>query len=155
MDERDLLKALSSAIDDGRVYAALELKRLDTMDSPISVQADSGRFIYGGMGGIGAAFFLGDWIWAAGTLVLGTATYFAFGRPWIRRRMEARFYDEALADTERFKKLWNLRGVTLRYGMVGATCASPDGDWRRFVLDQLMGDSGTGSVSPGAPSARP
>lgn len=138
MNERDLLRALRAAVADGRVSVDLDCRRLRHTDSPIAVEADHNRWLYGVLAlGVAVGFGLG-WKWGVAALVPGVAAYWTVGRPWIHRRMRARFLDTTLDMLVDFKKLWHLHGVTLRLEADGTACASPDGDWRRFVLDRLM-----------------
>jgi len=142
MDENDLLVLLKDAIVAGRVTVGLDYKRLNHVDSPICVEADSNRWIYGIMAlTLGAGFGIA---WPAGlaAMALGVVIYFVFGRDWIRRRMAARFHILALEDIAAFKKLWRLHGVTLAPASRATLCRSPNGDWRRFVLVNLMHDTG-------------
>ncbi|MDX1484739.1 MAG: hypothetical protein R3229_09675 [Alphaproteobacteria bacterium] len=137
MDERDLLRLLAAALADGRVSVRLDVKRLRNIDSPIFVEADSNRWLYGIMAatlGLGLGL---SWLAGIGALALGVGSYFAVGRPWIRGRMVARFHEQALTDIAAFKKLWRLHGVTLALAARPVLCRSPAGDWRRFVLDHL------------------
>ena len=90
-----------------------------------------------------AAGIVVTWMAGDGALAVGIALYFAKGQPWVHARMRGRFHGQILRDIKLFKKLWNLKGVTLTLATdAGApalvTCASPDGNWRRFVLDQLI-----------------
>lgn len=140
LNENDLLRALRAAIGDGRIDVRLDCKRLLHTDSPIAVQADHNRWIYGVV-----AFAAGSWAVSSDpgrglvALALGIIFYFGYGREWIYRRMRARFHGPVLADTGAFKKLWHLRGVILQ-DAGGHACASPDQDWRRFVLDRVLTD---------------
>ena len=138
MDENDLLALLREAIATGRVSVGLDYKRLNHVDSPICVEADSNRWIYGIMAAtLGAGFGI---TWQAGlaAMALGVALYFALGRGWIRRRMAARFHGAALDDIAAFKKLWRSHGVVLALATRATVCRSPGGDWRRFVLVNLV-----------------
>lgn len=137
MDERDLLVALARGIADGSVAVDLDCKRLLHTDSPIALQADHNRWLYGVALAAVAVGFGWDWTRGLVALVIGVVFYAGIGRPWIYRRMRARFYNTTLFDLDAFKRLWRLRGVTLRIAPAVA-CASPDGDWRRFVLDRVV-----------------
>ena len=137
MDENDLFALLKEAITTGRATVGLDYGRLNHVDSPICVEADANRWIYGIMAAtLGAGFGLA---WHAGlaALAVGVVAYFALGRGWIRRRMTARFHGQALDDIAIFKKLWRLNGVTIALVSRASLCRSPDGDWRRFVLVNL------------------
>jgi hypothetical protein len=142
MDENDLLHILGEAVAAGRVSVALDYKRLKHQDSPICVEADSNRWIYGIMAATLGAGFLVAWTAGAGALAGGLALYFAVGRDWVHRRMAARFHDRTLKDIAQFKRLWRLNGVTLALCSRPALCRSPRGDWRRFVLENLAPGNG-------------
>jgi hypothetical protein len=146
MDENDLLAVLSDAVAAGRVSVVLDYKRLAHVDSPICVEADSNRWIYGIMAAGGGAAFVVDWTAGVAAVMIGVALYFVLGRDWIRRRMAVRFHDMALDDITAFKKLWRLHGVTLGLVSRAVLCRSPKGDWRRFVLTHLAPDG----ARPGA-----
>ena len=142
MDEKDLLVLLNGAIAAGRVSVVLDYKRLAHVDSPICVEADSNRWIYGIMAAGGVAGFAVSWSAGVAAVALGLGLYFALGRGWIRRRMAVRFHRMALEDIAAFKKLWRCNGVTLGLVSRAQLCRSPGGDWRRFVLDHLVKDGG-------------
>lgn len=140
MDENDLFLILSQAIAAGRVSVRLDYKRLNHQDSPICVEADTNRWIYGIMAATLGTGFLVAW-WAGGVaLVTGVALYWTVGRNWVRRRMAGRFQGRILEDIALFKKLWRSNGVTLALTSRPALCHSPTGDWRRFVMENLAGD---------------
>lgn len=137
MDERDLFAALVAAIGDGRVTVVLDYKRLFHVDSPICVEADRNLWLYGiALAAVAAGIGFG-WRYGAGAVAVGTGLYMALGRRWVRRRMAARFHGTVMDDIAAFKRLWRLRGVTLGLARRPALCRSPDGDWRRFVLEHL------------------
>lgn len=148
MDERDLFALLMAAIGDGRVSVAFDFKRLNHIDSPICVEADKNRWLYGILLAAGAAGFGIGWRYGAGAAAVGLALYFAVGRRWVERRMLARFHERVTKDIAAFKKLWRLRGVTLALANRPALCRSPDGDWRRFVLDHLTAKDRAGHADP-------
>ena len=140
MDEKDLFALLRDGVTQGRVSVVLDYKRLAHMDSPISVEADTNRWIYGIMAMGGGAGFVVDWSAGVAAVALGVGLYFVLGRGWIRRRMEARFHGLALEEIAAFKRLWRLHGVTLGLVSRAVLCRSPNGDWRRFVLDHMVKD---------------
>lgn len=133
MEDVDYLKMLRAMIESGAITASLDLRRLEHIDSPISMQADSNRWIYALIVIVGAAAWLGGWWAAGGAAAAGAVAWFTVGKPWHRRRMEQRFHQEILRDTESFKKLWRMTGVVLTDARTGATCVSPNGNWRSFV----------------------
>lgn len=154
MDERDLLTALARAIADGGVGVDLDCKRLAHTDSPIAVQAEDTRLLYAIVALTLAVGFGWDWRGGIAVAAIGIVSYFGFARPWLHRRMRARFFASTLFDLAGFKRLWRLRGVTLRMTAGPAAdraCASPEGDWRRFVLDHVMAPAAALTLDPAAP----
>jgi hypothetical protein len=133
MEDTDYLQRLREAIAAGTIKPVLNLNKLEHVDSPISVQADSNRWIYSLIVIVSAAAWLGGLWWAIGAATAGGLAWFAVGKRWHRRRMERRFYDLSLQQTEQWKKLWRMNGVTLIDTQNGAECVSPEGNWRAFV----------------------
>lgn len=133
MEDTDYLRLLRDAIDAGRIVVSLDLGKLEHVDSPISVQADSNRWIYSLVIVISAAGWFGGLWGAIAAATVGAAAWFSIGRRWHRRRMERRFHDMALHRTDQWKKLWRMPGVTLINTETRADCASPAGNWRVFI----------------------
>jgi hypothetical protein len=133
MEDTDYLRRLREAIAAGTIKPVLNLNKLEHVDSPISVQADSNRWIYSLIVIVSAAAWLGGLWWAIGAATAGGIAWFAVGKRWHRRRMERRFYDLSLQQTEQWKKLWRMNGVTLIDSQNGVECVSPAGNWRAFV----------------------
>lgn len=133
MEDIEYLKILRDAIDTGLIKASLDLGKLEHIDSPISVQADSNQWIYGLIIIIAAASWFGGLWWGVGTATAGAAAWFTIGRRWHRTRMERRFHESALHSMEQWKKLWRMPGVVLIDSKTGNECASPSGNWRAFV----------------------
>ena len=133
MEDFEYLKMLREAVEAGIIKASLNLNKLEHIDSPISVQADSNRWIYSLIIIVSAAAWFGGAWWAVGAAAAGAVGWFALGRPWHRRRMERRFHEAVLNNTEQWKKLWRMEGVLLTEAKTGAECASPSGNWRAFV----------------------
>lgn len=133
MEDVDYLKMLREMIESGAITVSLDLPRLEHIDSPISVQADSNRWIYALIAIVGLAAWLVGWWAAAGAAAAGAVAWFTVGKPWHRRRMHQRFHQQTLRDTETFRKLWRMDGVVLTDARSGAVCVSPNGNWRRFV----------------------
>lgn len=137
MEDKDLLDELRAAQEDGRVAIRLDLKKLDHMDSPIAVQADSSMWIFGLIVAAGVIW------WFAGTpagiaaVVVGAIAYATIGRRTVERKMRRRFFEVGLKNIGDWRKLWRLQGITLECAESGEVCSSPDGNWIRFVLDHL------------------
>lgn len=142
MEDTDLLEMLRSAEADGRVTIGLDPRKLDDVDSPISIQAESTRWIYGLMAAALFVWWLGGASAGIGAIAAGALIYATIGRRQVERNIRRRFYGHGIRDIGTWRKLWRLEGITLSFDSGGEACASPDGNWQRFVLDNLM----TGAV---------
>ena len=142
MEDTDLLEMLRSAEADGRVTIGLDPRKLDDVDSPISIQAESTRWIYGLMAAALFVWWLGGAYAGIGAIAAGALIYATLGRRQVERNIRRRFYSLAITDIGVWRKLWRLEGITLSLDSSREACASPDGNWQRFVLDNLM----TGAV---------
>ena len=145
MEDTDYLRLIREAVLAGHIKPALDFAKLEHVDSPISVQADSNRWIYGLIVIVSAAAWFGGLWWGIGVAAAGATGWFSIGKRWHRQRMERRFYDLSLQHSEEWKKLWRMPGVTLTDTRTGAECVSPAGNWRGFV--------GAASQTPAAPTA--
>ena len=154
MEDIDYLRLLREAIAAGVIRPALNLSKLEHLDSPISVQADSNRWIYSLIVIVSAAAWLGGLWWAIGAATAGAVAWFTIGKRWHRQRMERRFYELSLDRTEEWKKLWRMTGVTLTDTRTGAECVSPNGNWRAFV-NAATGQQSAEAKADIPPEARP
>ncbi len=114
---------------------------MEHIDSPISVQADSNRWIYSLIIIVAAAAWLGGLWWAVGAAAAGATGWIAIGRRWHRRRMEQRFHQVTLHNLEDWKKLWRMTGVVLTDAKTGNRSQSPSGNWRALVAAATTGSS--------------
>ena len=142
MEDTDLLEMLRSAEADGRVTIGLDPRKLDDVDSPISIQAESTRWIYGLMAAALFIWWLGGAYAGIGAIAAGALIYATIARRQVERNIRRRFYSLAITDIGVWRKLWRLEGITLACtssaGTKGApVCSSPDGNWHRFVLDHI------------------
>jgi hypothetical protein len=141
MEDVDYLRLLRDAIQSGAITVSLNLGKLEHIDSPISVQADSNRWIYSLIVIVSAAAWLGGMWWAFGVATAGAVAWFAVGRRWHRRRMEQRFHQVTLHNLEDWKKLWRMPGVVLRDAKTGNQSESPSGNWRALVAAATAGSA--------------
>src|SRR5262245_11167895 len=114
MDQRtdtELLAALRAMIERGEVRLELDAAKLDHMDSPVSVQADSTRWFAALCVACGAAFWFGGWIVGVAALAASIALWFAWVRPGTHRRIRVRVRTVAMDDTQVWRKLWRFGGV--------------------------------------------
>ncbi len=142
MEDTDLLEMLRSAEAGGRVVIGLDPRKLDDVDSPIAVQAESTRWLYGLLAVAGLIWWLAGAYAGVGAIAAGALIYATIGRRQVERNIRRRFYDRGIRDIGTWRKLWRLEGITLacpsRSGTEGApVCRSPDGNWQRFVLDNI------------------
>ena len=72
-----------------------------------------------------------------GAIAAGALIYATIGRRQVERNIRRRFSGLAITDIGVWRKLWRLQGITLSCEPSGAACASPDGNWQRFVLDNI------------------
>lgn len=135
----ELLAALRRLATAQEVEIRIEPKRLNHMDSPVAVEADSNVWAYGFL----AAAALVGWRWGlaagAATLTFGVLVYLTLGRIYVHRRIVRRVRQDALEDVVKWRKLWRFSGLTLvaadQPGI--AACASPQGNWMAFVRAAL------------------
>jgi hypothetical protein len=129
----ELLRGLRGLIDSGAVRLELDLGKLDQMDSPVAVEADSNIWVYGAIPLCALVFWqLGLWPGLA-SIAAGLALYFTAGRAYVRRRLAARVRERALRDSELWRRLWRFGGVMLIDVGDGTRCAAPDGNWMALV----------------------
>jgi hypothetical protein len=137
MDQRtdtELLATLRAMIERGEVQLELDAAKLDHMDSPVSVQADSTRWFAILFVTCGAAFWFGGWIAGTAALAASIALWFAWVRPGTHRGIQARVRGVAMDDTQLWRKLWRFGGV--RLVAANASCAAPNDNWMQFVRDR-------------------
>ncbi len=137
MEDKDLLDELRAAHEDGRVAISLDLKKLDHMDSPIAVQAESNRWLYGLIVAAGLIWWFAGTAAGIGAVVVAAIVYATIGRRMVERKMRRRFFEVGIKNIGDWRKLWGLQGITLECAENGDVCSSPDGNWIRFVLDHL------------------
>jgi hypothetical protein len=137
MDQRtdtELLAALRGMIARGDVQLQLDAAKLDHMDSPVSVQADSTRWFAVLFVACAAAFWFGGWIGGGVATATSIALWFAWVRPGTHRRIRARVNDIATKDTQTWRALWRFGGV--RLVAANTTCSAPTDNWMQFVRDR-------------------
>ena len=134
---RDLFLRLRALIDSGALGLELDLKRLDHMDSPVGVEADSNLWIYPGILATGLAFWFVGLYAGIAVAVAALALFLTAGRAYVRRRLVRRVHQRALQELEIWRKLWRFGGVRLvpRAGSEGKAqpCAAPEGNWMALV----------------------
>lgn len=132
--DSELLSALRASLREGRVELRLDAIRLDKQDSPVSVQAESTRWLYGLILASAAAWWWGG---PAAGLAAGAASiacWFLWVRRDVARRIRGRVETVALDDTTTWRQLWRHGGLAL-VAPGGVACAAPDGNWMQFVRD--------------------
>ncbi len=137
MEDTDLLAMLRAAAADGRVMIGLDPRKLDDVDSPISIQAESTRWIYGLMAAALLVWWLGGATAGIGAIAAGALIYATIGRRQVERNIRRRFHSLAITDIGVWRKLWRFEGIALSLDSSREASASPDGNWQRYVLDNI------------------
>jgi len=128
-----LFQTLLRLREQGKVTLLLDFNRLNHMDSPVGVEADSNIWVYGGVAVSLLALWLGGAYWALGVAAAGIAAYYTAGRAYVRRRLGRRIEERAFGDLELWQKLWRWGGVSLVAAPGGETCDAPKGSWIALV----------------------
>jgi hypothetical protein len=131
----ELMRLLRARIDGGTLRLELDFKRLDHMDCPVAVEADSNVWIYAGIVLCAPAFWLGGMPVGAAAVAACLILYVTAGRAYVRRRLRRRVDERALSDSETWRKLWRFGGVALVAGD-GTRCVAPDDNWMALVREQ-------------------
>jgi hypothetical protein len=130
----ELMRMLRALIASGALRIELDFKRLDHMDCPVAVEADSNVWIYAGVALCALASWLGGiWIGAA-AIAACLALYLTAGRAYVHRRLRRRVDERALGDSEIWRRLWRFGGVAL-VASDGIRCAAPEGNWMALVRE--------------------
>jgi hypothetical protein len=128
-----LFRTLVQLHDQGKVSLHLDFGRLNHMDSPVGVEADSNIWAYGGVALALLAFWLGGTYWALGVAAAGIAIYYTIGRAYVRKRLGRRIEERAFRDIDLWQKLWRWGGVSLVPDSGGEACVAPKGNWLALV----------------------
>jgi hypothetical protein len=128
----DLFRELRRLLERGELRLELDLARLDHIDSPVAVEADSNIWVYGLIVVCAAAFWQGGTGPGVAAIGISLVLYFTVARAYVRRRLSRRVHERALGDGEVWRRLWRFGGVTL-VGDRGARCAAPEGNWMAVV----------------------
>jgi hypothetical protein len=145
--DAELLAELRTLLDRGAARLDVDPAKLNHMDSPVGVQAESTRWFAILFVACAAAFWFGGWI--AGAAVLGTSVvlWFAWVRPATHRRVEQRVRLNTVNDVQSWRQLWRFGGLKLSAD--SAICTAPDGNWMQFVRDRMARE-----VHPRDPASR-
>jgi len=128
----DLFRDLRRLVARGALHHELDFARLDHLDSPVAVEADSNIWVYVFIVVCAAIFWqAGPWPGVA-AVVVSLTLYLTLGRRYVRRRLARRVDERALADGEVWRRLWRFGGVML-VDDAGEHCAAPDGNWMALV----------------------
>jgi len=128
----DLLRRLRLLVEAGKVGIEIDMKRHEHIDSPVIVEADSNRWVYGALLLCAPAFWQGGPLIGFGAAGVCLVLYLIFGRSGIRRKLTRRVHEVALFDIDAWRRLWKFGGITLRASN-GQSCAAPGQSWMEFV----------------------
>jgi hypothetical protein len=130
----DLFRALVRLHGERRVRLRYDFKRLQHMDCPVAVEADGNIFAYAVLGAAALALWRGGWWAALAVGAAGVALYFSVGQAYVRRRIERRVEERALASLDLWRKLWRFGGIAIE-AESGEICAAPQGNWMALVRE--------------------
>ena len=120
------------------VEVGIDLRRLNEPDSPVFNRAENTAPFFVSMGAVFVALYFGGWIWAlavAGTALILMATGLQYV---LMLRLRRRALAYALSNAERWQRLWDMGGLTLRLPNRDDTLIdSPEGDWPGFAARHL------------------
>jgi hypothetical protein len=134
----ELMRMLRGLVAGGALRLELDFKRLDHMDCPVAVEADSNVWIYAGVALCCAAFWLGG-LWIGGGAVAACLVlYLTVGRGYVHRRLRRRIDERALNDSETWRRLWRFGGVAL-VAADGTRCVAPGDNWMALVRERSAG----------------
>ncbi len=145
----ELLRLLRRMVDSGAVRLELDLRRLDHMDSPVGIEADSNIWIYPAIIACGLVFWFFGLQPGIAAVVACLGLYLTLGRAYVRRRLVRRIHERALSDLDLWRRLWRFGGLALvpesdpaspKAPSTGSTatargepCAAPEGNWMALV----------------------
>ena len=139
--DADLLAVIQRLVASGAIELTLDFAHLDKTDSPVSVQAESTRWLYGLVALALAAAWWGGLAGFATASAIGVAIWFAWVRRDVARRIRLRVETRALLDVALWRRLWRFGGVRLAVRGGGAVCAAPGDNWMQYARDrQPVGD---------------
>jgi tetratricopeptide (TPR) repeat protein len=129
----DLLRALGALHQAGKIALRLDYKRLNHIDSPVGVEADSNIWAYAAILAVVLAWFAGGAVAAGVAAPLGIALYYTAGVAYVRHRLKRRVVERALGNVDLWRRLWRFGGVSLVRQDDGAVCDAPEGNWMELV----------------------
>lgn len=136
--DSEYLPELRRLIVDGRVRLDFDAKHLRGMDSPVAVEAETGRWAYAMVIVVALAFWWQGWQGGLAAGVVMAALYLTLGRRRMADNLRKRIMDKALIDIGIWRKLWRHGGVSLQHQSEGAApCRAPGDSWIRFTDDAL------------------
>jgi hypothetical protein len=134
----ELMRMLRALIASGALRLELDVKRLDHMDCPVAVEADSNVWIYAGVAVSVLAFWLGGMSIGAAAAAACLILYATVGRAYVHHRLRRRVDEQALGDSETWRRLWRFGGVAL-VAADRTRCVAPEGNWMALVRDRSGG----------------
>ncbi len=141
--DTDYFAKLQKLVSAGSVTIQSDPAILNSMNSPIYVEADVTSWAMGAIALFGGLWWgIGIWAGAAGA-ALCLAGYATIGRRMMRQKIAGRIRNKVLTDIELWRRLWRYGGVSLVDTRSGRTAAAPADSWIRLVEEALTAKAGT------------
>jgi hypothetical protein len=141
--DKDLFRELRLLVAQGMLRLELDLARLDHIDSPVAVEADSNIWVYGLIAVCAIVFWWEGALSGVAAIAVSLVLYLTAGRSYVRRRLTRRVHERALGDGEIWRRLWRFGGVAL-VAEGAERCTAPDGNWMALVRRLAAGAAATG-----------
>jgi hypothetical protein len=141
--EKELFRELRQLVAHGKLRLELDLTRLDHIDSPVAVEADSNIWVYGLIAICAAVFWKEGALPGIAAITVSLLLYLTAGRRYVRQRLIRRVHERALGDSEVWRRLWRFGGVTL-VEEGAERCTAPHGNWMGLVRRLLADATATG-----------
>ena len=133
-------RLIKTACENGTAEIGVDVVRLNRSGSSVYRWTDhnlSGVIL---AGAVIYSFYAGGWAWGLVSLACSIVLFFWLVRRWGFSRLERRAKRYAISSAANWHELWEFGGLSLRLKDDPTTdCVSPDGSWRDFARDHLLG----------------
>jgi hypothetical protein len=136
--DRLLFRSLRTGIEAGLVVVNINARRLNRAGSPVWDPWENVVPILGMLLLSTIVVFTMSQVIGVSLLLLSVIVHVAIFQPWIMHRVSLRAKSAAMDNVRNWDVLWRIGGLVVTYkSSQPVTCASPAGDWRGFVKQNL------------------